>query len=796
MCFTLWPSGVTWAAGNKDGKLLPSGAAVGTPTITSVGGAVAVTTPGTNARVSKQAPGLRSATTLPKQFSMVDLPATPQVPAVQETPGTENWLPSLRNQYGWGNCWSFAAVAAAESSEVVNHVQDKATDLSARHLVSAVYSQGMFFTNHGTQTDPPASQAGGNSYQAAAAFARRYGPELRSTYPDPTYQGSPSSAAGLTALYNDTTFGRITDTSELDSYQYDLQQAQFYSNPTIDTTDDSIINPDTFEPDNLNAIKQALVSKGALTVLFCATRTSGNDGANKTDDWNPMTSAWYNAGYQTPDHAVTIVGYDDDFPAQDFGNVQPNGNGAFLIQNSWGSGTGDGNWPYGNNGYFWLSYYDPTIADTSSLTLTKKDAYGSVLQQLDNTGWIGGYISDPASMSIANVYKAPTSGGAIASINAVSFYTVMPGESAQVRLYSAPPDSDDPTSGALLASCKTLTESASGYYTLRLDAPVSIPAGHKYVVSVTYSAPSGKTYVPIETPKSGDEVSINPGETYLRTQNYGWEDLGGPSDTVSNAPIKVHMSMQSLSASALHASAAAQTYSGQPLQPAATVEYGTYPLTAGNDYAVTAYANNVNAGTATVIVTGKGVFSGLSARGSFKINPRTLAGASVSYAHSKTYNGKMAKPAVTVKLSGKTLLRNSSTSNANIKLSYATSAAVGAHYISISGRGNYCGSLPKQEFTVLPKATSVSKLSVGKRTLTVKIKEASKSYASGYRIYYKESGGSYKSVYAKSYKSTTKKLSKLKKGKHYYVKVRAYKTVRGIKYYSSYSKTKKSRKIE
>ena len=76
----------------------------------------------------------------------------------------------------------------------------------------------------------------------------------------------------------------------------------------------------------------------------------------------------------------------------------------------------------------------------------------------------------------------------------------------------------------------------------------------------------------------------------------------------------------------------------------------------------------------------------------------------------------------------------------------------------------------------------------GKRKLSVSWKKNSK--ASGYQIRYslKSSFSGAKTVMVRSGKTTTKKLTGLKRGKRYYITVRAYKTVKGKKYYSSWSK--------
>lgn len=80
-------------------------------------------------------------------------------------------------------------------------------------------------------------------------------------------------------------------------------------------------------------------------------------------------SYYYNGGTEG-NHAVVLVGFADDYSKENFSN-QPEGNGAFIIKNSWGD------W-FGENGYYYISYYDTSIgADLISVfePLEQKDNY-------------------------------------------------------------------------------------------------------------------------------------------------------------------------------------------------------------------------------------------------------------------------------------------------------------------------------------------------------------------------------------------------------------------------------------
>ncbi len=93
---------------------------------------------------------------------------------------------------------------------------------------------------------------------------------------------------------------------------------------------------------------------------------------------------------------------------------------------------------------------------------------------------------------------------------------------------------------------------------------------------------------------------------------------------------------------------------------------------------------------------------------------------------------------------------------------------------------------------VTTKSTSITKLTKGKKSFTVKWK-AQKKYATGYQAQWstdKKFKKGVKSKFVKGAKKTSLKVAKLKGGKKYYVKVRAYKQMGKTKYYSSWSKVK------
>lgn len=95
--------------------------------------------------------------------------------------------------------------------------------------------------------------------------------------------------------------------------------------------------------------------------------------------------------------------------------------------------------------------------------------------------------------------------------------------------------------------------------------------------------------------------------------------------------------------------------------------------------------------------------------------PKTISLSKTSY----VYDGKVKKPTVTVKGSDGKLI-----SPANYSVSYANGCKnVGQYKVTIKFKGNYSGSV-KKTFNILPKGTTISKVSGGKKSITVKWKKA------------------------------------------------------------------------
>lgn len=129
------------------------------------------------------------------------------------------------------------------------------------------------------------------------------------------------------------------------------------------------------------------------------------------------------------------------------------------------------------------------------------------------------------------------------------------------------------------------------------------------------------------------------------------------------------------------------TFTGSELQPTVTVKDGETTLTAGTHYTV-AYQNNVNVGTATVVVTGQGQYEGQKSK-TFLITPKTLTDEMVALNEVWfVYNALVQRPKVTV-TDGTALTVN------DYMVSNEGGQNVGTYKVTVTGRNNYTGTVTK-----------------------------------------------------------------------------------------------------
>lgn len=223
-------------------------------------------------------------------------------------------------------------------------------------------------------------------------------------------------------------------------------------------------------------------------------------------------------------------------------------------------------------------------------------------------------------------------------------------------------------------------------------------------------------------------------------------------------------------------------YSGKVVTPSVTVKDSKGKvLKKGTDYKVTCQKGRKNIGKYALKISFIGNYAGSMTR-YFNITPK------VTLSKSKfVYNGKTQTPAVIVKNAKGNKLKQGR--DYTVALSKGRKA-VGTYSAVITFNGKYSGKIT-EKYTIVPKGTSLKAVNEGIDSLKVYWK-AQSAQTTGYQIHYSTDKNFAKDktkvlAVAKN-TQTAVTLKALGSGKTYYVRMRTYKTVKGVNYFSAYSK--------
>ncbi len=492
-----------------------------------------------------------AATTMPTSFDLRD----------------QGTVTPVKDQTPWGTCWSFGSTAAAETS-ILNKLgltyDEYNIDLS--ELQTAWFSRSVLPEGSGSQageggaavegTDP--LNTGGAAFLASSLYASGVGPVDEAVAP---YKNK----EGITLSYRDL-FGndlaemkKVSDpTFDVDapmSYSpkgdwsvdealrfqkaYQLDNANLLPTPATHSTDDLGLTTTgySYNEDGTAAIKQQLMAGNAVQVSYASDNYMPGKASATPRYINTETWAHYTWEPVTSNHAVTIVGWDDNYSKENFlEGHQPAYNGAWIVKNSWGSSTEDfpnngGGW--GNDGYFYLSYYDQSLSDVEVLDFDVYDETGNAALVADSYSFMPvSAIASAASddkVSMANIFTAQQD----QVITSLSTETGSACVTATFDMYLLDDDAESPTDGKHVAS-KSETFQYSGFHRVDLKSGVIMKEGQRYSVVVTQRSVDGKyqTVQPAGMNKAFTERLavksycvgvVNKGESFLGA-NGTWQD--------------------------------------------------------------------------------------------------------------------------------------------------------------------------------------------------------------------------------------------------------------------------------
>ncbi|MCR4642105.1 MAG: chitobiase/beta-hexosaminidase C-terminal domain-containing protein [Lachnospiraceae bacterium] len=418
-------------------------------------------------------------------------------------------LPPTRDQKDYAAGWAYSAVALAEFYAAGHGLGNKDTDLSEAHLAGWSY------------TDGTASFAAGDSGDRIEETERERIPDNGGNY----------LFASQTLWQRGTVSESVLPSSSFPSLSQDgiLNAENEYS--------DGLYLKNAYHislKDNPMLVRGAIIANGAVGAAM----------ADEQSCMNVSCNAFFCGNSERPaDHAVVLVGWDDDYPKENFspdGEFVPAENGAWLVRSS-----GSENSCEAYSSYFWLSYEDRSLCGAWAFDLSGEyNGYNRYYydSQIHDAGYYGDWTG---VCGYANVFMVGGSGNAARErLEAVSFEVSLlknGGAPYTVKIYKDL-EGTSPLSGTLVEEATTRGRiSYTGSYTVKLKKAVNLNRGSRYSVVIFFDE-AGSSVALEHRFMRGEERSVNvgvlQGQSFVSSDRNNFSDVKGDDDEFGNLVIR------------------------------------------------------------------------------------------------------------------------------------------------------------------------------------------------------------------------------------------------------------------
>lgn len=363
------------------------------------------------------------------------------------------FVTEVKDQQASGNCWAFAALASLETC--VLKASNKTFNFSVENMKNLIE----MYSSYGWKME---TNNGGYNGMPMGYLASWLGPVNATLDP----------------------FDDMGTLSPLLESEIHVQNIYVLPARTSYTDND--------------AIKEAILKYGGLYASYY----------HSANYLNSRTNAYYDPYTGGGNHAITVVGWDDNYSRSNFYN-SPAGNGAFIVKNSWGPSWGD-------KGYFYISYYDRVLfavnKDNQAFTYILNDTVRYTKNyQYDVAGMTDYLVTGKKTIWYQNIYNA-TGNEAIAAVSTFFNTTV----DYEISVYV----------NNVLQLTQNGKHEGSGYYTIPLKEYVPVAVGDIFKIVVKLTNPQkGYAVVPVSEQVSTTRCYYAPGVSYFSHDGEKWTDL-------------------------------------------------------------------------------------------------------------------------------------------------------------------------------------------------------------------------------------------------------------------------------
>lgn len=357
---------------------------------------------------------------------------------------------SVKNQGSYGTCWAHALISSLESNEIADTPD---IDLSEWQLAT-----------YNCPSDDPGKVydylSNGSSYENELQYLLNQVAPVREA--DCPYGGDVADRSKSDKEFQKESVLHMIDFFDCDfwkggSYEPDplpVKQAMLDGHSLYFSISVSMLDTDCYNSENHS--------------YFCSTALSG------------QIRAQYGSDKEWLGHAMTLVGWDDNYPASAF-NYNPGRDGAWLVKNSWGTSWGDG-------GYFWISYADDTVGSFFAPITESASVHDRFFSH--DIGYYGTLSTDKKGTGKEMYYANVFCPEADSCITDLMLCCVNPEDTMEVTLYSGLQDPDDPTSGTA-SEPMTVRLPRTDYQLVPLEQAFSVKKGEPFSVTVRLTGESG-----------------------------------------------------------------------------------------------------------------------------------------------------------------------------------------------------------------------------------------------------------------------------------------------------------------